>query len=61
MPSHPGSAGEVVAKVIGGLLQLALNMNAGLVSCSRVELFIKKGFNFDSRTRCRHGDITRGS
>ena len=46
-----GSTVEVVApcKVIAGLLQLALTMNAGLVSRSRVDLLLKKKFNFDSR------------
>ena len=42
MASHPGSTGEVVAacKVMAGLLQLALTMNADLVSRSRVDLFL---------------------
>ena len=42
MASHPGSTGEVVApcKVITGHLQLALTMNAGLVSRSQVDMFL---------------------
>ena len=41
MASHPSSAGEVATpfKGMAGLLQLALDMNAGLVSRSRVDLF----------------------
>ena len=48
MASHPGSTGEVVPpyKVMAGLVQLALTMNAGIVSRSRVDLFSKERFSF---------------